>query len=137
MTMSGSWKRSLGRGRLQVEDPERQGGIAPHHVVQLGDGHELRFLGADEGIPAFRQLHLGTQHVVGVRHPSLETGSCVLQSRLRLPDGLLLHEELHFGLHIAVGPWGAAGHEKSCRTRGSRPLIIRGGPGLGQEVKLR
>ena len=83
----------FGRGRLQVEDPERQGGMAPHDVVQLGDGHELCFLGADEGIPAFRQLHLGTQHVVGVRHPSLETGPCVLQRRLRLTDGLLLHPE--------------------------------------------
>jgi len=46
-------------------------------------------------------------------------------------------EELHFGLHIAVGPWGAAGQEKACRTRGARPLIIRGGPGLEQEVNLR
>jgi hypothetical protein len=50
----------FGRGQLQLEDPQRQGGIAPHDIVQLGDGHELRFLGADAGIPAFRQLHLGT-----------------------------------------------------------------------------
>jgi len=83
----------------------------PHHVVQLRQGRQFRFLRADQGLARLGQEHLVAEHIVPVGHAGGAARLRVLEDRLG-PANRLFRDQPEGGRHqpLRVSTGRVVGH---------------------------